>query len=120
MFGDTITLPLSSGNVVLTKVNAAQDYSGEYRYGTSTEQYRVMIRHSKAKPLADGLPRDRHNIEILHTIYATTTAAEIVRKTYLVVELAQSDTSIILADGLSDWLIASTNANLTKFVNWES
>lgn len=120
MFGDTIVLPLSSGNVTLTKVNSGENYSGEYRFGNATDQYRVMVRHSKAKALADGLARDRHNLEILHTIFATSTVPEIVRKTYQVIEVAANDPSIILADGLADWLIASSNANLLKLVNWES
>lgn len=125
MFGDTITLPLSSGNVTLVKVDGSKPYSCEYRYGTATEQYRVLVRHSKTKSVSDGrggllAPRDRHNVEVLHTIFATDVAGEIVRKTYVVIEVGSSDPSAILMDGLADWLIATSNAQLIKLLNWES
>lgn len=121
MFGDSTTLPLSTGSVVLTKVNSGENYSGEYRSAASaTESYRMMIRHSKAKPLSDGTPRVRHNVEIVHTVFATSATLAVVRKTYIVSELGENDPSLVLIDGLADWLIATSNANTVKLLNSES
>jgi hypothetical protein len=67
---------------------------------------------------------DRHNVEITHTVFpvAPSTLA-IVRKFYIVLENQQGDTladPVKMAAGLCAWLTASTNANLTKLVNFES
>lgn len=118
MFGATFVLPMSSGNVTLVKIN--QDgYSSEYRFRDSTKSYFAKIRHSKTKA-KDGKMYDRHNVEIVCTIFATEANPEYYQKAYFVMEMLPSDTSVDLFDALAEWAISPTNANLVSLANWES
>lgn len=117
MFADTIVLPFSTGNITATKIN--QDSFGSvYRFADATHEVKVTIRHSKAK--TKGVVYDRHNVEIRETIWATSTVPEFERVTYLVVQQLPLDYGYVNVDGFADWLIASSNANLVKLMNWES
>jgi hypothetical protein len=119
MIGDTITLPLSSGNVVCNKIN--QDgYSAEYLYATSTYEYRVRVRHTKTGPKASGLTYDRHTFDVTKTTFASGATPESYQKFYFVMEQLPGTTDVILADGVADYVIASSNALVTKLNGWES
>lgn len=119
MLGDTLTLPQSGGDIVLKKVN--QDgYSSEYRYRSSTTEYRAFIRHTVNKGKGLRPDYDRHNFEVVQTVFATTDALEIQRKFYFVLECEKSDTNVILADAVCDLAIAGSNALLVSLLGWES
>lgn len=114
MFGTSITLPHSGGNIVCGKIN--QDgYTGEYRLRSATQQVSFTVRHTTTKT---GL--DRHNVEVIQQVYATGETAEVRRKVYIVMEQAPSDMDITLVDALCDWLIASAGANSTLLLQWGS
>lgn len=114
MFGNTLTIPHADGNIVCVKIN--QDgYSSEYLFRDATMQVSAKIRHTETKA---GM--DRHNVEFTQTVFATAEAAEIVRKVYIVLEQSKGDMDVKLTDALSDWLIATANANVTSLLGWES
>lgn len=119
MLGDTITLPLSSGNVVVNKINQG-DYSSEYVHLAPTEEYRVRVRHTKTGKSATRASYDRHAFDVTHTIYADGDVPESHIKFYFVIECLPGEASIVLADGVCDLAIASSGAVLTKLLGWES
>jgi hypothetical protein len=120
MFADTLTV----GGNTLVKIN--QDAFGStYRYAEATFEVRLNIRHTQRKDSTRGGMRvDRHNVEIVGRIYATEAGGfDTIRKHYLVVEVDYNDNPaqyVPYATNLSDWLIASSDAAMTKFLNWES
>jgi len=118
MFGNTLTLPHPDGNVVLKLIN--QDgYSSEYLFRDTTHQYVMRIRHTKTK--ANGKPsKDRHNVEIVETIFAVGDVAEVERKFYFVIEQAPNDLSVKNVDAVADLLIATSNAFPVALLAWES
>jgi hypothetical protein len=121
MLGDTLTLPHADGDIVCSKIN--QDaYSSEYLNRTATTETKVKVRHSnvKANPTTGSPAKDRHNVEVTQTIFATSEVAEYQRKFYVVVEQLPSDTDVKVADALCDWLIASADAKLVSLLGWES
>lgn len=122
MLGSTFVLGLTSGSKTLPLVN--QDgYSSEYYLRESAKSYRVSVRHSNvSRTGSDGvtLKYDRHNVEATVTTFATSTVPEIYNKAYFIIELTPGDTYVDVMDALSDWAIASTNANLVKLLGWES
>lgn len=117
MFGNTLTMAAGGGNVVLTRVNQ-DNYSSEYLYRSSTEQWRMRIRHTTVRK--GSTSRDRHNVELVQTVFATPTAAEIVRTAYFVFEQAQNDVSIDVPETLFEYAIATSSAFLTSLAKWES
>jgi hypothetical protein len=120
MFGNTITLPFPSASKILTRIN--QDgYSSEYLLRSSTDQYRMLIRHSKVQPSAGRNEQyDRHNVEVVHTVFAAGDVAQYDRKVYFVLECKPGDSAVNIADGLMDYAIATTDAFMTALEAWES
>ncbi len=119
MLGDTFVLPFAASTITCVKINQDQ-YSAEYRFRDTTHQITVKVRHSQTNIVQGAEKFDRHNIEVTQIVFATALVAEVRRKTYIVWEHVPSDNVLVLVDGLSDWLIASTNANAAKVHNWES
>lgn len=118
MITDPSSFPLSSGAISLTRIN--QDgYTSEWRYQTSLVRYTFRVRHSKVPAKKAEPAKDRHNVEIVRTTFAAGTVAEYNEKTYFVVEMLTSSTSVELPNALCTWLTATTNAQLTKLINWE-
>lgn len=120
MLANTLTLPLPSGNVIVTRIN--QDgYSSEYLKRTSTEQHRLLIRHTRVSPGAGRSEQyDRHNVELVHTVFAAADVPQYDRKVYFVLECKPGDSAINVADGLFDLAIATSDALLTQLEAWES
>jgi hypothetical protein len=120
MLGDTLVLPQVGGNITLKKIN--QDgYSSEYLFRDATSQYLAKVRHTKTNPTPKRpAAYDRHNFEVVQTVFAAGDVAEYERKFYFVLEHKPGDTSVALADACADLAIASTNAFLVSLLGWES
>lgn len=119
MLGNTLTLTISSVDFVLTKIRE-QDYSSEYLFRDSTHQLTARVRHSRTKASATRESYDRHNFEVVETIFKAGDVAEYQRKFYFVQEQLASDTNVALADAVCDWAIASSDAKLVSLLGWES
>lgn len=119
MLGDTFVIPHSSGNITCNKIN--QDgYSSEYLFRDATHQFVVKVRHSTVNATATLKKRDRHNVEIVQTVFDADPDLVIVRKSYLVIENYVDDVDIECMDALADWAIATSNSNLDALIGWQS
>lgn len=118
MFGNTLVLTI--GGVATTMVKINQDgYSSEYLFRDATSQVKARIRHTESS--SKGSPkRDRHNVEVVRTIFADGDLPEETQKAYFVMEQSPSDLSIALMSALATWALASSGANLVSLVGWES
>lgn len=118
MLGDTLTLTLPvGGEKVLNKIN--QDgYTSEYFLREATQEFTARVRHTTAKAGGGLEDRDRHNVEITQKIYATSSAAEIVRKFYVVFENYDGDADTDTIEALAAWLVSGTI--LTQLFGWQS
>lgn len=77
-FGATLTITVNSVAKVLNRINQ-DNYGSEYLLRGPTDEFRMKIRHSKENPKPDGSRLDRHNVELTHTVFKTSTTPEIVR-----------------------------------------
>lgn len=119
MLGDTLVLPHADGNITLNKIN--QDgYSSEYLWRDSGSQVVARVRHTKVKATPTRQAMDRHNVEIVQTIFATDETAAYDKKVYVVFENLASDSDVKFVDALCDWLIASANAKVVALMGWQS
>lgn len=117
MFGNSIVLTV--GGVAKTLIKINQDgYAGEYFLRDTLDSYRLKIRHTVAN--RGTVAFDRHNVEIVHIVYATLTVPEITRKVYLVFEQDKADTMTNEVVALADWLKLTANAAIVSMGNWES
>lgn len=119
-FGDTMTINVGALSKVLTKINGPNNYASEYLLKESTQQFRARVRHTQTGGKAGAPLYDRHNVEIVQTIYATETVAEFSRKVYIVIEQLPTDENIELADALADFCIANTGEALDELNEWKS
>jgi len=118
MLANTLVLTIGGVATTLTRINQ-DSYSSEYLFKDSVSSVVMRIRHTKTK--ANGLPsRDRHNVEVVQTVFADVDTAEIVRKTYFVIEVAPNDVSKDLPTALFNLALASTGALLSSLLGWES
>jgi hypothetical protein len=123
MFADPTTVTINAVGKVLQRIN--QDgYSSEYLLRSSTDEHRLRLRNNSYLDKKRGVMIDRHTAELTHTVFAVAPATlSTVRKVYTVIENQQGDTLVDptnVAAGLYAWLVASSNANITKLLNFES
>jgi hypothetical protein len=123
MFTDPQTITVNAVPKSLQKINQDK-YSSEYLLRSSTDEYRLIIRNSSGLNKKRGVTVDRHNVEFTHTVFPVAPATlSTVRKVYFVIENQQGDTltdPTNVAAGLFAWATASSNANITKVMNFES
>jgi hypothetical protein len=116
---------ITVNGVAKSLVRIRQDgYSSEYLLRTATDEYRLNVRNTSYVDKKRGVSIDRHNAELLHTVFPVAPATlSTVRKAYVVIENQKGDT---LTDptndavGLLSFLTASSAANVTKMMNLES
>jgi hypothetical protein len=109
-FGSTLTITINSVAKVLNRINQ-DNYGSEYYLRSSTEDYRVKIRHSKEATQPDGRNFDRHNVEVTHTVFATGSDPEIKRQYYIIGRILSTDDITdagYLFAGFVDYLDSST------------
>lgn len=120
MFTDTITLTVNAVAKVLTRINQ-DSYSSEYMLKNATECYTLKIRNIKFTDKSRGEQRDRHNVEITHTVYPVAPATQsTLRKYYFVLENGEFDnTTDVVNFGVGAAGFQSAT-NYGKLLNWES
>jgi hypothetical protein len=119
MFADPAVVTINAVAKNLVRIN--QDgYSSEYLLRSATDEYRLFIRNTSYLDKKLGVSFDRHNVEIVHTVFATSTTPTIRRKTYTVIENQIGDTLTDprnVALGLFAFL---TSAKIDQLMNQES
>lgn len=119
MFADP--QPVTINAVVKNLVRINQDaYSSEYLLRSATDEIRLRIRNTTYRPKGGTNLVDRHNVELIQTVFATAVAPTYTRKMYTVLENQQGDSlddPKKVALGLVGFL---TDANITKLMNLES
>lgn len=119
MFADPSVVTINAVAKNLVRINQDQ-YSSEYLLRSATEEHRLRLRNTSYNDKKRGVLIDRHNAELIWTVFATSTAPSFVRKAYVVIENQQGDTltdPTKLAAGLLAFL---SEANITKLMNFES
>jgi bifunctional N-acetylglucosamine-1-phosphate-uridyltransferase/glucosamine-1-phosphate-acetyltransferase GlmU-like protein len=119
-FGSTLAIVINSVTKTLNRINQ-DNYGSEYYLRGTTDEYRVKVRHSKEAPQKDGTVNDRHNIEVTHTIFATSSTKQIIRQFYIVGRVPQDDALTALGylfGGFVDYLDDATVQSDT--LTWQS
>lgn len=120
MFADPAVVTINAVAKNLVRINQDK-YSSEYLLRTATEEFRLNIRNSSYYDKKRTVTIDRHNCEIIHTVFPVAPAtSSTVRKTYTVIENQRGDTLTDprnVALGIYAFL---TSANIDKLMNFES
>jgi hypothetical protein len=121
-FADPAVVTIASVAKNMVRIN--QDgYGSTYRLRGADDDFTLVVRNSSYKDKKSGANMDRHSVDLTHTIFATSTDPAIRRHCYIVVENQQGDTladPVAMVVGLLTFLTASSGANVTKLLNFES
>lgn len=121
MFADPLVITINAVAKNLIRIN--QDgYSSEYLLREATGEIRLRIRNSSYLDKARGGKKvERHNIELIHSIYPVAPAVfPTNRKNYHVFEMDTGDDSALMAKTVAALSAFVTEANATKMLNFES
>lgn len=120
MFADPAVVTVNAVAKNLVRINQDK-YSSEYMLRSSTDEFRMLVRNSTYMDKKRGVAIDRHNVELVHTVFPIAPATmSSIRKTYVVIENQQGDTLTdpnFVARALFDYLTAS---KITQLFNFES
>lgn len=120
MFADPAVITINGVAKSLTRINQDK-YSSEYLLRTATSELKLNLRNSSYTDKKRGVVVDRHNAELIETVFPVAPATlSSVRKTYAVIENQRGDTLLdprYVAVGLFGLLSA---ANIDKLMNFES
>lgn len=117
-FADPTVIPYSGGSVNADRIKE-QDNASVFRVQNSVSRSVLQVRHTVVSAKGSEPAKDRHNVELVKTTFASGAVAEYSEKVYFVMENIQSSTSVEMANALCTWLTATANANLTKLVGWQ-
>lgn len=96
-------------------------YGSEYYLEEATQSFRVKIRHSRSNPKGSlASATQRHNVELLHTVYGVSGAPDSIRKTYVVIEHDNTGPAVelgYLQTALNGLLLASFVSDLRGWQN---
>lgn len=115
---NSISVVLGENTYVLSKINQDNFGSRYYSY-EGTFELTANIRHSQEALQADGTRFDRHNVELIHTVFPTDTVPGKTRVSYIIIRNLRSDDHDEVADdarGLLDF-VGSTNT-LNQLLGW--
>lgn len=118
--GATLTLTIDSVSKELVKINGPVNYASEYLLRETLHEFRCRVRHSKTGGKNGQLEYDRHNFELVQTIYATDTEPEFKRKMYFVVEVLPGDDDTTIGQAVCDIAVAVSNELLDELNDWQS
>lgn len=86
----TVTIDVNSVNKVLVKINQT-NFGSTYYLREADQDWTLNVRHSQEGLLADGSRFDRHNVELINTVFATDTDPAQVRVAYAVFRNKRND-----------------------------
>lgn len=120
MFSDTLVVTINAVAKNLVRINQDR-YSSEYFLREATGEFSMKIRNSTYIEKSRKVSVDRHNIELIHTVYPVApNLINTVRKAYVVFENDRGDTIVDPVKLTVGLLAFNTEANLTKMANRES
>nr|UJQ85066.1 MAG: putative coat protein [Leviviridae sp.] len=119
-FPDTITITINSVAKVLNRIN--QDgYSSEYFLRGTLDEFSLKIRNTSFTNTATGKVTDRHNAELIQTVYPVSPAVvPTIRKAYTVLENERADGTTDPLNFDLGFVAFFTSGNITKMLNRES
>ncbi len=118
MIGDTFSITHNGVAVVLNKINQ-DNFGAEYLKRSSTDEFRLRIRHQTESARNGARPNERHNIELTRTVFDLVNGDQSYQ-TYTVIR-APKGTDPVNVERVANALVASLTTTLvTKIVGLES
>ena len=120
MYADPAVVTINAVAKNLVRINQDK-YSSEYVLRSATDEFRLNIRNTSYTDKKRGVTIDRHNVELIHTVFPVAPSTlSTVRKTYTVIENQRGDTLVDPRNTALGLFAFLTSANIDKLMNFES
>jgi hypothetical protein len=120
MYADPAVVTINAVAKNLVRTNQDK-YSSEYVLRSATDEFRLNIRNTSYTDKKRGVTIDRHNVELIHTVFPVAPSTlSTVRKTYTVIENQRGDTLVDPRNTALGLFAFLTSANIDKLMNFES
>lgn len=119
-FSDPLVLTLDGAAKSMNRVRPNGQFGSEYLLTETAQEFRAFIRSQELGLEPDGRRQVRHNISVRWTVFATLTAAELIRQTSFTVSHYKGDDVTKWDDTLIGAASLGTVANAVKLNNYES
>lgn len=116
---NTLTITVGSTDKVLTRINQ-DNYSTQYYLREATQEFTVNIRHSQEALMADGTRFDRHNVEVINTVFATEVTPAKTRTCYSVFRNKRNDDYDAAEEMFSSMVGLLDPTVLDDLLSWKS
>jgi hypothetical protein len=111
-FATPLTITINSVAMAMNRVNN-DNFGSEWIYRSGIETLTMKIRHSTDAPLkTTGVTNLRHNVQVIHRVFATPTTKEFIRTwNYTIVVPDYDDPAVGLLDltGIAAAIVTSTH-----------
>lgn len=117
---NTLTIMIGATPKELKRINQ-DNYSAQYYLRESTQEFTVNVRHSRENVLKDGTRFDRHNVELVHSVFPTETTPGQERIAYAVFRNKRTDDYEAVQEsfyGLDEML--SQAGTMSDLLSWVS
>lgn len=118
-FTDPMPVTIAAATKNLVRVDSGK-FSSEYRLVEATQSFQMLIRNTDLKVETDGRRKQRHNISLRQTIFATSTTPEVTRTCSFTIENYAGDDVTAYDDVAIAVGALATAANILKLNNFES
>jgi len=120
MIGESVTITINSVPYTLNRLDPGVPFASDYFFRDATQEVTLRVRHSN-ESVRSGQPAfERHQLDLVQKVYATTTTPERQYQTYTVIRLPKGgdpDAAEHLVAALCSFSTASV---VDKVVGWQS
>lgn len=116
---NSVTLTVNSVDKVLVKINQ-DNFGSQYYLREATEEFTLNCRHTREGALPDGSRFDRHNVELINTVFATDTDPERVRVSYAVFRNKRTDTYDEAVLSMTSLTALLNEATILELMAWKN
>lgn len=116
---NTVTVPVNSVNKVLVRINQ-NNFGSTYYLRETLQEFTLNVRHSQEALMADGTRFDRHNVELIHTVFPTETAAGQTRVSYAVFRNKRGDVYADVQDSFAALTGLLSESAIAELLAWSN
>lgn len=116
---NTVTISVNEVDKVLVKINQ-DNFSSQYYLRESGAEFTLNVRHSREAVLPDGSRFDRHNVELIHTVFATETTPEFSRVSYAVFRNKRNDNYDEVVLSMEPLTLLLNSATIEELLAWKN
>lgn len=119
-FGSTsITITIGETPKTLVRIDNPK-FGAQYYLRESTEEFTLNVRHSQESPQKNGIQFDRHNVELIRTVFATDTKPAVTHTSYIVIRNSRDDDYEDVEDDFLALTALTNSAAVKQLLGWVS